>query len=205
MEDDLNNLEENSLSEIAYSLIKEHGSAVSLNELIDKICEIRKLTDVSVDFKNQLYFDLISSGRFVYVGDGLFDLKDNNLEYWDKDGTYFANESNDDDIEINEEDDDIEFSDFNLDEFVATEPNVDEEEDEEDEKPELQTSANPLPELEDEDDSAALVEEDLDDFLESTDDDDTKYVDPDLDLDEEDDQDEEEYNKYMDDYENLYE
>lgn len=205
MEDDLNNLEENSLSEIAYSLIKEHGSAVSLNELIDKICEIRKLTDVSVDFKNQLYFDLISSGRFVYVGDGLFDLKDNNLEYWDKDGTFFANESNDDDIEINEEDDDIEFSDFNLDEFVATEPNVDEEEDEEDEKPELQTSANPLPELEDEDDSAALVEEDLDDFLESTDDDDTKYVDPDLDLDEEDDQDEEEYNKYMDDYENLYE
>lgn len=205
MEDDLNNLEENSLSEIAYSLIKEHGSAVSLNELIDKICEIRKLADVSVDFKNQLYFDLISSGRFVYVGDGLFDLKDNNLEYWDKDGTYFANESNDDDIEINEEDDDIEFSDFNLDEFVATEPNVDEEEDEEDEKPELQTSANPLPELEDEDDSAALVEEDLDDFLESTDDDDTKYVDPDLDLDEEDDQDEEEYNKYMDDYENLYE
>ena len=205
MEDDLNNLEENSLSEIAYSLIKEHGSAVSLNELIDKICEIRKLADVSVDFKNQLYFDLISSGRFVYVGDGLFDLKDNNLEYWDKDGTYFANESNDDDIEINEEDDDIEFSDFNLDEFVATEPNVDEEEEEDDEKPELQTSANPLPELEDEDDSAALVEEDLDDFLESTDDDDTKYVDPDLDLDEEDDQDEEEYNKYMDDYENLYE
>ena len=201
----MNNLEENSLSEIAYSLIKEHGSAVSLNELIDKICEIRKLADVSVDFKNQLYFDLISSGRFVYVGDGLFDLKDNNLEYWDKDGTFFANESNDEDVEINDEDDDIEFSDFNLDEFVATEPNVDEEEEEDDEKPELQTSANPLPELEDEDDSAALVEEDLDDFLESTDDDDTKYVDPDLDLDVEDDQDEEEYNKYMDDYENLYE
>lgn len=205
MEADLNHTEENSLSEIAYSLIKEQGSAVSLNELIDKICEIRNLGEVSVDFKNQLYFDLISSGRFVYVGDGLFDLKDNNLEYWDKDGTFFANESNDEDIEINEDEDDIEFSDFNLDEFVASEPDIEEDEDEEDEKPALQASDNPLPELDDEEDESALVEEDIEDYLETeSDEDDDKYVDPDLDLDESD-QDEDEYNKYMDDYENLYE
>ncbi len=205
MEADLNHTEENSLSEIAYSLIKEQGSAVSLNELIDKICAIRNLGEVSVDFKNQLYFDLISSGRFVYVGDGLFDLKDNNLEYWEKDGTFFANESNDEDIEINEDEDDIEFSDFNLDEFVASEPDIEEDEDEEDEKPAMQASANPLPELDDEDDGDALVEEDIEDYLETgSDEDDDKYVDPDLDLDETD-QDEDEYNKYMDDYENLYE
>ncbi len=200
MEADLNHTEENSLSEIAYSLIKEQGSAVSLNELIDKICAIRNLGEVSVDFKNQLYFDLISSGRFVYVGDGLFDLKDNNLEYWDKDGTFFANESNDEDIEINEDEDDIEFSDFNLDEFVASEPDI-----EEDEKLQMQASDNPLPELDDEEDESALVEEDIEDYLETeSDEDDDKYVDPDLDLDESD-QDEDEYNKYMDDYENLYE
>ncbi len=205
MEADLNHTEENSLSEIAYSLIKEQGSAVSLNELIDKICAIRNLGEVSVDFKNQLYFDLISSGRFVYVGDGLFDLKDNNLEYWDKDGTFFANESNDEDIEINEDEDDIEFSDFNLDEFVASEPDIEEDEDEEDEKPAMQASGNPLPELDDEEDESALVEEDIEDYLETeSDEDDDKYVDPDLDLDESD-QDEDEYNKYMDDYENLYE
>lgn len=205
MEADLNHTEENSLSEIAYSLIKEQGSAVSLNELIDKICAIRNLGDVSVDFKNQLYFDLVSSGRFVYVGDGLFDLKDNNLEYWDKDGTFFANESNDEDIEINEDEDDIEFSDFNLDEFVASEPDIEEDEDEEDEKPALQASGNPLPELDDEEDESALVEEDIEDYLKTeSDEDDDKYVDPDLDLDESD-QDEDEYNKYMDDYENLYE
>lgn len=203
MEADLNHTEENSLSEIAYSLIKEQGSAVSLNELIDKICAIRNLGEVSVDFKNQLYFDLISSGRFVYVGDGLFDLKDNNLEYWDKDGTFFANESNDEDIEINEDEDDIEFSDFNLDEFVASEPDI--EEDEDDEKPQMQASDNPLPELDDEEDENALVEEDIEDYLETEgDEDDDKYVDPDLDLDETD-QEEDEYNKYMDDYENLYE
>ncbi len=205
MEADLNHTEENSLSEIAYSLIKEQGSAVSLNELIDKICAIRNLGEVSVDFKNQLYFDLISSGRFVYVGDGLFDLKDNNLEYWDKDGTFFANESNDEDIEINEDEDDIEFSDFNLDEFVASEPDIEEDEDEEDEKLQMQASNNPLPELDDEEDESALVEEDIEDYLETeSDEDDDKYVDPDLDLDESD-QDEDEYNKYMDDYENLYE
>ena len=199
----MNHTEENSLSEIAYSLIKEQGSAVSLNELIDKICAIRNLGEVSVDFKNQLYFDLISSGRFVYVGDGLFDLKDNNLEYWDKDGTFFANESNDEDIEINEDEDDIEFSDFNLDEFVASEPDI--EEDEDDEKPQMQASDNPLPELDDEEDENALVEEDIEDYLETEgDEDDDKYVDPDLDLDETD-QEEDEYNKYMDDYENLYE
>lgn len=205
MEADLNHTEENSLSEIAYSLIKEQGSAVSLNELIDKICAIRNLGEVSVDFKNQLYFDLISSGRFVYVGDGLFDLKDNNLEYWDKDGTFFANESNDEDIEINEDEDDIEFSDFNLDEFVASEPDIEEDEDDEDEKPQPQESNNPLPELDDEEDESALVEEDIEDYLETEgDEDDDKYVDPDLDLDETD-QEEDEYNKYMDDYENLYE
>ena len=205
MEADLNHTEENSLSEIAYSLIKEQGSAVSLNELIDKICAIRNLGEVSVDFKNQLYFDLISSGRFVYVGDGLFDLKDNNLEYWDKDGTFFANESNDEDIEINEDEDDIEFSDFNLDEFVASEPYIEEDEDEEYEKPQMQASDNPLPELDDEEDESALVEEDIEDYLETEgDEDDDKYVDPDLDL-EETDQEEDEYNKYMDDYENLYE
>lgn len=205
MEADLNHTEENSLSEIAYSLIKEQGSAVSLNELIDKICAIRNLGEVSVDFKNQLYFDLISSGRFVYVGDGLFDLKDNNLEYWDKDGTFFANESNDEDIEINEDDDDIEFSDFNLDEFVASEPDIEEDEDDEDEKPQMQANDNPLPELDDEEEESALVEEDIEDYLETEgDEDDDKYVDPDLDLDETD-QEEDEYNKYMDDYENLYE
>lgn len=205
MEADLNHTEENSLSEIAYSLIKEQGSAVSLNELIDKICAIRNLGEVSVDFKNQLYFDLISSGRFVYVGDGLFDLKDNNLEYWDKDGTFFANESKDEDIEINEDEDDIEFSDFNLDEFVASEPDIEEDEDQEDEKPALHASDNPLPELDDEEDESSLVEEDIEDYLETeSDEDDDKYVDPDLDLDESD-QDEDEYNKYMDDYENLYE
>ncbi len=205
MEADLNHTEENSLSEIAYSLIKEQGSAVSLNELIDKICAIRNLGEVSVDFKNQLYFDLISSGRFVYVGDGFFDLKDNNLEYWDKDGTFFANESNDEDIEINEDEDDIEFSDFNLDEFVASEPDIEEDEDDEDEKLQMQASNNPLPELDDEEDESALVEEDIEDYLKTeSDEDDDKYVDPDLDLDESD-QDEDEYNKYMDDYENLYE
>ena len=201
----MNHTEENSLSEIAYSLIKEQGSAVSLNELIDKICTIRNLGEVSADFKNQLYFDLISSGRFVYVGDGLFDLKNNNLEYWDKDGTFFANESKDEDIESNEDDDDIEVPDFNLDEFVASEPDIEEDEDEEDEKPAMQASDNPLPELDDEDDENALVEEDIEDYLETgSDEDDDKYVDPDLDLDESD-QDEDEYNKYMDDYENLYE
>ena len=205
MEADLNHTEEKSLSEIAYSLIKEQGSAVSLNELIDKICTIRNLGEVSVDLGGRRIIKKISSGRFVYVGDGLFDLKDNNLEYWDKDGTFFANESNDEDIEINEDEDDIEFSDFNLDEFVASEPDIEEDEDDEDEKPALQTSANPLPELDDEDDGDALVEEDIEDYLETeSDEDDDKYVDPDLDLDETD-QDEDEYNKYMDDYENLYE
>ena len=50
---------------------------------------------------------------------------------------------------------------------MASEPDIEEDEDDEDEKLQMQATDNPLPELDDEEDESALVEEDIEDYLET--------------------------------------
>src|SRR5690606_22182711 len=110
-------------------------------------------------------------------------LKDGHLEFWDKDGYAFVTPEEVDEID----DEELDFTEFNLDDMEEEHESEDEENDEE---------------LDEE-----IIEEkeyiDVGLQIESTDEDDD-LEDVDLDLDDDDDYDEDDYNDIMDDYEDMY-
>jgi DNA-directed RNA polymerase subunit delta len=49
-----------------------------------------KISLEDVDKLTQLYMDITQSAKFVYCGEDQWDLKERNLELWDKDGFAFV-------------------------------------------------------------------------------------------------------------------
>ena len=174
------NLKEMAMVDVAYELIKENKAPMSIHEIFEKISEIKEVSLEDVERLTQLYMNITESGLFVYCGDDTWDLKEGNLELWDSDGSQF--------IEIIEEEqeeelvEDFDITDYEDDEEFILEDEEDDEELDEETKKELKEEKEyievELP-LHDTD------EEDSVDF------DAKKY-------------DEEDYNKIMDDYEDLY-
>lgn len=167
--------------EIAEEIIRKNGKQ-SLNDLVNKVGEIKGFTSEDAEKVTLLYLDMTLSGNFVYCGNDEWDLKENNLELWDKDGSYFMridevdfDEDDDEETELDDyysiDEDDVDFDDEDCDD-----------EDEEDE------------DYDDEDDVEHLLDDDIPFY--STDDDDIAQ--PDLDFDDED------YHDIMDDYEDMY-
>ncbi len=169
-----------SLLDIVEEILQKNAEPVSIYELIENAATTKGLDPADVDAMTQLYMDITLSGRFVFVGDDKWALKDGHLEFWDKDGYAFIQP---DDVEEVEEDE-IDFSEFNLEDVEAIEEEIEDEE-----------------ELDEE-----IIEEkayvDVGLSLESTDEDDD-IDDVDLDIDDED-YDEDDYNDIMDDYEDMY-
>ena len=157
----------------------------SIKNLIKEVLEMKGLDDLDHSLATQLYIDITTSSKFVYMGDGEWDLKiRQSLDEYDKDGSAFN--SKDAFVEEDEDLKDIEIDD----EDYNDEDYDDEYEDDEDYDDEY------------EDD-----EEDEDDDYEYDDEDD--YISDDI-LDEaevysEDDFNEDKYNDLMDDYEDMYE
>lgn len=170
----MNKLETLAMVDVAEHLLKESKEPMELKTLFKEIAEIKEISLDDVDKLTQLYMDITQSGKFVYCGDDKWDLKIGNLELWDDDGSSF--------IEVEEEveeEEELEFIDF-----------VIEEEDDEDEEEDLDEETKK--ELEEE---KEYIEVELP--LESTDDDDKEF-------DAESFEDEDDYNKIMDDYEDMY-
>lgn len=165
-----------SMVELAVDVIKSNGKQ-NIYDLLNEVAKIKGLEVDDIDKLSQLYLDMTLSANFVYCGNDEWDLKENNLDLWDKDGSFF---NKDEVYEDEEEDDDIKLEDYFVEEEILTEELDDEDEDEE-------------PKEVDEDDIV------IDDHVKvySTDDDD-ETVDLDLDFDDDD------YNKIMDDYEDMY-
>lgn len=178
----MENYSELSLLEVAVKILEEKNAPINIYDLIAEVLNRKGLTDdENKTLTAKLYVDITTSSKFVYMGDSNWDLKINqSLDEFDKDGSDFN--SKEDYVEDEEEtlDEDEELDD--LDEEDEDDDREDDDQDEEDD------------EDEDEDDDREDEEDDLEDD----------------DLDDEDDLDdddfkEDKYNKYMDDYEDMYE
>ena len=190
-----------SLVGVVEEILKENKQPLELNQIIEKTGEIKGFDPENIDEVNQLYLDLTLSGLFVYVGNNEWDLKDRNLEFWDKDGFYFISEEVIKDLNFEDDYEDLDFTEFNLEDYeeqlrneelaLVDDTDLDYEE---------------IYEDLDEEDIEAIAEEkaylDIETKILSTDEDDIDDVD--LDGYDDDDYDEEEYHDIMDDYEDLY-
>lgn len=165
-----------SMVEIAEEYIRINGKQ-NIHELMASVAEIKKISTEDYDKLAQLYIDMTLSANFVYCGNDEWDLKENNLELWDKDGSYFNKD------EIDEDDDD---DDLTIEDYLIPEEDEVELSDDDDDKDEEDID-------EDEDDDVIIIDDDT--KIYSTDDDDE---DIDLDFDADD------YHEVMDDYEDLY-
>ena len=117
------------------------------------------------------------SAKFVYLGDEIWDLKERNLEFWDKENFGYVETE----FENEEDEEDLDFSEFVLDEDMIKEPSDDEEEIAPEDIEEKEYIDMELP-------------------IKSTDDD--EEDEPEIEFD--DDEDEDRYNEVMDDYEDMY-
>ena len=181
----MENISQMSLLEVAVQLMEEKAGERDINELIKAVLEAKGLEDEDGAYTTQLYVDITTSSKFVYMGENKWDLKiRQSLDQFDKDGSAFN--SKEDEYREEEEDTlDDEILEDDEEEIEEDDDDSDEEEDDDDER-----------------DSDDEDEED-DDHEESTESDDDLDDDSD-DIDLDDDFDEDKYDKYMDDYEDMY-
>ncbi len=170
-----------SLMEVAESTLKQSKQPMSFLELFQAVCELK---EISAEEKNeiisQVYADFITSAKFVYVGDDMWDLKSRqSIDLWDKDGAFYQ-----------------EFPDF--------EEEVEEPEEEEELEEDLDEDEEDEEEEEEEEEEKAIYEDDVD--YDEFDDDEEDFVEDtdDIAIEEEEDFDDDKYNEYMDDYEKMY-
>lgn len=170
--------------DVAEALLKGQAVPMTIQQLIQSVAEIKSISLDDIDKLTQLYMDITQSAKFVYCGDDQWDLKERNLELWDKDGFAFVHaEEIEEDVE-----EDLDFTEFIL-------------EDEEEEVIEVEDEEEEV-EVEDEEikEEKAYIEIDLP--TKSTDDDD---VDDDVEVEfDKEEYDEDDYNEIMDDYEDMY-
>ena len=179
----MENISQMSLLEVAVKLMEQKRGVQNIRNLIKEVLEMKGLNDEDGEYATQLYMDITTSSKFVYMGNDEWDLKiRQSLDEFDKDGSAFN--SKDDEVEEDE----------------VVEDNLDEEDletsDEQDEEDEDYEDDN---EYEDEED------EDYDEDNDSYDDSDDELNDgEDIDRYTEEGFNEDKYNDYMDDYEDMY-
>jgi DNA-directed RNA polymerase subunit delta len=182
-----NQLKSLAMLEVAEAILKDHQEPMSIQTLIQKVAEIKDVDPEDIDRITQLYMDITQSAKFVYCGDDQWDLKERNLELWDKDGYAFVQAE-----EIEEDtEEDLDFTEYQLDESDL------EEEVEEADDDEVEDKVVEAEEDEEIKEESAYIEVELP--IKSTDDDDD---DDELDIEFDD---EDDYNEIMDDYEDMYE
>lgn len=177
----MENISQMSLIEVAIKLMESKSTPQNIYNLINEVLEMKGLDDETGELKAQLYTDITTSSKFVYMGDDNWDLKiRQSLDEFDKDGAAFnpkpaksASKQQEDEDDI----DDDELDEDSLDD--EDEDDYDEDRDEEDDEDRD----------EDDDYDEYEYEDDEDDSHDSLDDEDF---------------DEDKYNEYMDEYEDEY-
>ena len=181
----MENISQMSLLEVAILLMEQKKNKQPIKNLMKEVLEMKGLDDEDGSLATQLYIDITTSSKFVYMGDGEWDLKiRQSLDEYDKDGSAFNSKE-----ELFEEEDDL--KEIEIEEYEEDDEYSDDYEDDEDDDYEY----------DDED------EDEEDDDYEYDDEDD--YIGDDI-LDDaevysEDDFNEDKYNDLMDDYEDMYE
>ena len=178
----MENISQMSLLEVAVQLMEEKAGERDINELIKAVLEAKGLEDEDGAYTTQLYVDITTSSKFVYMGENKWDLKiRQSLDQFDKDGSAFNNKED----EYHEEED-------TLDDDIL-----------EDDEEEIEEDDDDRDEEDDDDDRDSEDDDEDDDHEESTESEDDLDDDSD-DIDIDDDFDEDKYDKYMDDYEDMY-
>lgn len=172
-----------SLIELAVKVLEQRDTPININELIEEVLKLKNINDENKAYATKLYVDITTSSKFVFLGDGMWDLKSRQpLEVFDRDGAAFIKPED----EYKEPEEEKEFTE-DFDEDEESDYDLDDDEDEDDEDSDKD-------EDEDEDDEDDVIVEDED------------YDEDELDEDKyDDDFEEDKYNKYMDDYEEMYE
>lgn len=163
-----------SMVEIAEDILKSEGKK-NIYDLLETVASLKSISKEDTEKLTQLYIDMTLSAKFVFCGNDEWDLKENNLDLWDKDGSYFNTA---DDLVEEEEDNTLTVDDY----YIPEEDEIELKDDEEDEEED-----GILPD-EEEEDLLLLDEEDVVIVEEEED----------VDFDDED------YNEIMDDYEDMY-
>ena len=179
----MENVSQMSLLEVAVSLMEQKRNPQNIRTLIKEVLEIKGIVDEDGSVTAQLYIDITTSSKFVYMGEDEWDLKlRQSLDQYDKDGSAFN-------TGVEEEEEEID----NLDEDDLDDLGDEDEEDDEDE--------------DEEDDDEYLDDEDDEEYEDDEEDSDDGELEDDETLERysEDDFDEDKYNDYMDDFEDMYE
>ena len=186
-----------SMVDIVDQYLRETKKPQELSSIVEYVAKEKDFETTDIDRINQLYLDISTSGNYVYIGDNKWDLKERNLEFWDKDGIAFL--TDEEKQKLNDTSDDyidLDFSDFDKEEFMKKIENIKDDEDEEDE------------EMTHEDKEALKEEQEYMDveLPSQNDQEDEKVLDiNDLDFDyDELDEEEEKYNEAMDEFEHMY-
>lgn len=179
----MENISQMSLLEVALSIMNNKKAPQNIHTLIREVLEMKGVDDSSYELTTQLYIDITTSSKFVYMGNDEWDLKiRQSLDEFDKDGSAFNSKDELEEDELEAIEDDI--------------LELDEEDDDEDDEDDL--------ELDEEDDE----EDDLVIEVDSLIDDETEIDDAgnpvERFIEDDDDFDEDEYNDIMDDYEDMY-
>ena len=99
----MENISQMSLLEVAILLMEQKKNKQPIMNLIKEVLEMKGLDDEDKSLATQLYIDITTSSKFVYMGDGEWDLKiRQSLDEYDKDGSAFNSKD-----DLFEEDDDI--------------------------------------------------------------------------------------------------
>lgn len=185
----MENISQMSLLEVAIYLMEQKKTKQSIRALIKETLEMKGIDDVDGSLATQLYIDITTSSKFVYMGNEEWDLKTRqSLDEYDKDGSAFNTKGDeyDDEEDLSDDiEDDDEYDENEEDDEYDEDSDEDEEDDEYDEDS-------------DEDEEDDEYDEDSDELDSIIDGDETERY-------SEDDFDEDKYNDLMDDYEDIYE
>ncbi|MFW6319046.1 MAG: DNA-directed RNA polymerase subunit delta [Bacillota bacterium] len=84
-------VKERSLVELAESILKDTREPVDLYELFDLVLNKKGVNStVDSDILNKFYSDITTSAKFIYMGNNTWDLKRHQkIELWEKDGSHY--------------------------------------------------------------------------------------------------------------------
>lgn len=99
----MENIQQMSMLEVAIKLMNKKKNKQPISKIIKETLEMKGIEDTDGTYAAQLYIDITTSSLFVYMGDEEWDLKvRQSLDEWDKDGSAFNTDVEEDEEEIEE-------------------------------------------------------------------------------------------------------
>ena len=129
----MENISQMSLLEVAVKLMEQTQGVKNIRALIKEVLELKGLSDEDGSISTQLYIDITTSSKFVYMGNDEWDLKSRqSLDEFDKDGSAFNTKDDEIDDELDDDLDEDDLDDEDEDDFDDDNEDEDDLDDEDD-------------------------------------------------------------------------